>query len=208
MRSLRTGLTADMALSRTQAAVALRNLGWRTDTSTRLTLAIKDFQRGWNLGSALKVDGVIGPATSAAILKSESRRRQGLTTASAHFSFREFQCKCYGKYAACRRIIILRVQLQRLEAYRSRIGRGVSVVSGYRCVQYNADIGGARGSQHVLGSATDLNGVDKDTVRSMKLFAGIGYGGRTDRALHVDSRDKTGSGARPWSPTLWVYGAW
>lgn len=200
-----------MAYSRTQAAAILRNLGWRVDTSARLTQAIKDFQRGWNLGPILTVDGLVGPKTSAALALSEARRRQGLGTASAHFSFTEFSCKCGGRYASCRRIWIIRNHIQRLEAYRSRIGRGVSIVSGCRCLGHNRAVGGASNSQHLYGTASDIKGVDKDTVRSYRLFAGIGYGGRSDVALHVDSRDLSGvntTGGRTSAPTVWQYSSW
>jgi hypothetical protein len=198
-----------MALSRTQAAAILKNLGWRVNTSARLTQAIKDFQRGWNLGTALSVDGIVGPKTSAALTLSEARRRKGLGTASAHFSFTEFACKCGGRYAGCRRIWIIRQQVQRLEAYRTKIGnRPVSITSGCRCYSHNRAVGGASNSQHLYGAACDITGPDKDTVRSWKLFAGIGYSGHTDRTAHVDSRDKSGNnttGGQAWAPTTWRY---
>ena len=200
-----------MALSRTQAAAILRNLGWRVDTTARYTQAVKDFQRGWNLGSPLSVDGLVGPKTSAAMTLSEARRRKGLGTASAHFSFTEFRCKCGGKYASCRRIWILRSHVQRLESYRAKTGRAVSITSGCRCLGHNRAVGGASSSQHLFGCATDISGPDKDTVKSYRLFAGIGYGAKSDRALHVDSRDLGGhntTGGRPISPTLWRYSAW
>ena len=198
-------------LTRTQAAAILKNLGWRVDTSTRVTQAIKDFQLGWNLGTWLGVDGVVGPATSAALLKSEARRKAGLTTASAHFSFVEFRCSCGGAYASCRRIWINRNQIARLEALRSRWGHSISVISGCRCYYRNKAVGGATNSQHMYGVATDLAGPDKDWVRSQRLFAGIGYGGVTDKAQHVDSRDKGGhnaTGGYPSAPTVWQYASW
>ena len=50
----------------TDPKVALAALGWRVDTTARLAQAVKDFQRGWNLGAALAVDGDPGPKTRAA----------------------------------------------------------------------------------------------------------------------------------------------
>lgn len=200
-----------MALTRTQAATILTNLGWRVNSAARLTQAIQDFQRGWNLGTPLAVDGLVGPKTSAALTLSEARRRKGLATASANFSFTEFRCKCGGKYASCRRIWVARQHVARLEAYRAKIGRGVSITSGCRCQGHNSAVGGASNSQHLYGVASDIQGVDKDTMRSYRLFAGIGYGAKSDRALHVDSRDLGGhnvTGGRSYAPTLWRYSAW
>jgi hypothetical protein len=198
-------------LTRSQAAKILSNLEWRVDTSSRLTQAIKDFQLGWNLGPWLTIDGIVGPNTSAALLKSEARRRAGYGTASAHFSFKEFACKCDGRYASCRRIWINRNQVHRLETLRTKWGRAISVVSGCRCYYHNKAVGGATNSQHLYGTATDLDGPDKDWVRSQHIFAGIGYGGVTDRAKHVDSRDRSGHNATGGSttyPTIWKYATW
>jgi hypothetical protein len=199
-----------MALSRAQAGTVLKNLGFRVNTSARLTQAIKDFQRGWNLGGALTVDGLVGPKTSAALSLSEARRRKGLGTMSAHFSFSEFACKCGGRYASCRRIWMVRAHIQRLEAYRAKVGP-VKVISGCRCPSHNKAVGGASSSQHMFGVATDIAGPDKDRVAGYRLFAGIGYGGRSDLTKHVDSRDKGGhntTGGSPTRPTKWVYAAW
>ena len=55
-------------LTRAQAQTILTRLGWRVNTSARLTAGIKDFQRGYNFGSVgLSADGVLGPKTSAAM---------------------------------------------------------------------------------------------------------------------------------------------
>src|SRR5512139_486103 len=118
-------------LTRAQAKTILYNLGWRVNTTTRLTQAIKDFQAGWNLGPALKVDGLVGPATSAALRLSEARRRAGRTTASANYSFITVRCRCGGKYASCRRIFQKRKAFQMMEKYRSHAG-AFSVVSACR----------------------------------------------------------------------------
>lgn len=198
-------------LTRTQAAAILSNLGFRVNTSARLTQAIKDFQRGWNLGGSLTIDGLIGPNTSYALTLSEARRRKGLGTISAHFSYNEFACNCGGRYSGCRRIWMGRTQIQRLEKFRAKVGGPVRVVSGCRCPWHNAAVGGASNSQHLYGAATDLQGPDKDIVASWHIFAGIGYGGHSDTVKHVDSRDGSGhntTGGRPTAPTKWVYPGW
>ena len=197
-----------MALTQAQCAGILRYLGWRVDTTGRFTQAIRDFQTGWNLGTALTVDGLAGPKTMAALLTSEARRRAGLGTASAHFSFTEFACKCGGRYATCRRVWILRAQVQSLEVYRGHSGP-LTVVSGYRCPAYNKAIGGASSSQHMFGAATDVAAkFPLATVRGWHVFAGIGYGGRTGKVCHVDRRDRSASNptrGNVLAPTTWIY---
>ena len=43
-----------------------------------------------------------------------------------------------------------------LDPIRDRVGRPVSVTSGYRSAELNGAIGGARGSQHTRGEAADI----------------------------------------------------
>lgn len=195
-------------LTQSQATVYLRELGWRVRTTNEFKQQVMNFQRGWNLGVALEVDGEVGTNTSAALRKSIARKRSGLSDASAHFSFSEFACKCGGRYASCTRIKILRVQIQRLEKYREQSG-AFRPVSGYRCPLHNDAVGGAKNSQHLYGGSADVPQVlPWRKVRDMRLFAGIGYVGATGKVAHVDSRDKTGqntTSGTPSNPTIWVY---
>ena len=62
-------------LTRAQATTILRRLGWRVRTTSEFTRCVRHFQAGWNLGTALSVDGSVGAKTSAALLKSEARRK-------------------------------------------------------------------------------------------------------------------------------------
>src|SRR6478609_7964525 len=110
-------------LSQTQATTILRALGWRVRTTAEYKRCVINFQNGWNLGPALKADGLVGPATSAALLSSEKRRRAGTGTASAHFSFTEVACRCGGKYSSCQRIWTKRAAFQMMESYRAGSNR-------------------------------------------------------------------------------------
>ena len=47
-------------ISRDQATTILRKLGWRVRTTSEYVTVVKNFQRGWNLGPALEVDGSVG----------------------------------------------------------------------------------------------------------------------------------------------------
>ena len=195
-------------MTKAQIQAALYKIGF-DNAYTSYSTAVKGFQFGFALGGRLSVDGIAGPKTQAAILKSLSRAQRGLGTAGWHFSYSEFRCKCGGKQPGCKRIWIARDQLLRLHTYRNKVGRPVRVISGYRCPGHNAAVGGARNSQHLYGYSTDFVGlVPASTLVSWKIFAGVGRGGITGRAVHGDSRDKSPyntTGGRTWAPTQWRY---
>lgn len=196
-----------MALLSSDLRVAyLHAMGFRGSFAVMLG----NFQRGWNLGTALTVDRLYGPASDAALRRSYANLRAGRGTASAHFGFQEFRCKCYGRNSVCEGVKVHRGHLQRLEQARTRVG-SVSIISGYRDPVYNRAVGGASNSQHLYGVASDVSFPSITTVRGWRLFAGIGYGGVSRRVKHVDSRDlggKNTTGGRPAAPTQWVYSAW
>lgn len=183
-------------VTRGQAATMLAAMGWRTNTTARLTQAIKDFQGIWNLGAALSVDGIIGPKTSEALRLSYARHKAGKSDISAHFRAREFQCKCYGKYSACRRIWTTRKTVQLAERIR-KIKGPWSPISAARCFGHNSYVGGARSSRHMVGDALDIPISLRLTINQARQVGaqGIGYGGSTYRVLHAD-----------YGPTRsWVY---
>lgn len=191
------------ALSRSQSIAILRNLGWRIRSSAEYVRVLKDFQRGWNLGSALTVDGVLGPNTSNALRISEARRRAGRGTMSANFSFVEFRCKCGGRFSACKRIWMTRRQVRALEVYRRRTGRPLRPVSGCRCYGHNRAVGGASRSQHLYGNATDLPGqLTLAQAKALRVFTGLGYSSRTGRVLHGDTGPR---GRSTSNPVVWRY---
>lgn len=201
-------------LTRNQATSYLRELGFRIRTINEYKQQLRSFQLGWNLGPQLRRDGVMDTATSNAVRKSVARRRAGLPDLSAHFSYREFACKCGGQYSSCRRILILRPEVQSLEKYRAEVrrrglGRGVKVISGYRCPSHNRAVRGARNSQHMYGGSADVVPImDKDTLRRLRIAAGIGWVASNDKVAHIDRRDKTGhntTGGTLRNPTMWRY---
>jgi Peptidase M15 len=194
-------------LSITEANGILRDLGWRPATIG--STALHDFQVGWALGSPLKVDNVLGPITSAALVRSRDRHRARQGDASPHFSFSEFRCKCPG-YVGCRSIWVRHDLLESLEGLRNASYRsGLSIASGCRCVRHNREVGGASQSQHLYGSAADVPYASSwRSVAALRLFGGIGYSRSTGLVRHVDRRDISGvnptRGSRK-APTTWVY---
>lgn len=191
-----------MSLTQSQATTILRNLGWRVRSNYEYILCVKRFQYGWNLGTALVSDGSVGPKTSAALLLSESRRRAGLGTASAHFSFREVACKCGGYYSSCPRIWQKRSAFQMMEGYRAHSGRPLTVVSACRCPSRNRAVGGSSTSRHLTGYACDTPAIySVSTVRSWRVATNIGYGSVSHRVKHIDK----GSGS-VYSPGVYVDG--
>ena len=197
-------------LTRDQAVAILRALGWRVRSTGEYPQVVENFQRGWNLGVALRVDGDVGPNTSAALRESERRLRAGQPTASAHFAFTEFRCQCGGRLADCQRIWVIRPLLASLETLRSRFyPRGLVITSGCRCTQHNRAVGGASQSQHLFGSAADIPyAATAARVAQLRTFAGIGKSARTSLVRHADRRDVSGhntTGGTTIHPTVWNY---
>jgi len=67
-----------------------------------------------------------------------------------HFNLREFQCHHCGTVKLDPAVVI------KLQAMRTELGCPLYVLSGYRCPTYNTQIGGAKGSYHMLGQAADV----------------------------------------------------
>jgi zinc D-Ala-D-Ala carboxypeptidase len=195
-------------MTKAQANTALAKLGWKGNPHQSFEDKVRAFQIGWNLGTALKVDGDFGPKTSNALAISLARHKAGKTTCSAHFSFSEFACKCNGRFSSCRRIWIHRGHVRRLEGYRGRVGGQVFIESGCRCKGRNGEVHGASMSQHMFGVATDVR-----PLRSLgqkleaKAFAGLGWKRSNKKVIHVDSRDLGGhnNGGSPQHPITWAY---
>lgn len=191
-------------------AASLAAMGWRTNSTARLRQAIWDFQRGWNLGPALQIDGIAGPKTRAAIEVSMSRRAEGKPDFSPNFYAREFICKCSPTADDCKRIFVRRALVQAAEKLRTLVG-SYTPVRASRCATYNKQVGGVSDSQHRDGDAMDLPVFDVTIAKIMSLgvFSGIGYYETTKgrRMRHGDVRHMdAGETATPSNPDMWKYG--
>lgn len=106
-----------------------------------------------------------------------------------HFRDQEFACKHCGKLPSNGMNPIL---LTKLDHLRCEIGAPIIVTSGYRCPLHNANVGGVKNSQHVLGNAADIvcNAVSVATLASKAKelgFDGIGVYPKSG-FVHVDCR--------------------
>jgi uncharacterized protein YcbK (DUF882 family) len=72
-----------------------------------------------------------------------------------NFSLQEFASK---DGAAFPNIVVqnLMILAKNLQVLRDELNTGIRINSGYRSPQHNAKIGGAKNSQHTLGTAADI----------------------------------------------------
>lgn len=106
---------------------------------------------------------------------------------SRHFSVKELDCDC-----GCGTGTMDPEFISLLDSLRDSFGGPLSLTSAYRCVKRNAEQGGAKASQHLLGRAADIywsnmSGADRQKLLSLALplFRGIGF---HPLFLHVDNR--------------------
>lgn len=125
--------------------------------------------------------------TSEVDVKEYSLKKDGETYLSPHFKVKEFAC-----HDGSDKILISSNLVLLLEKIRSNFGKAVNITSAYRPADYNASVGGAKSSQHILGTAADItvSGVSPASVYTycdkINQNGGVGkYTGFT----HVDVRN-------------------
>lgn len=100
---------------------------------------------------------------------------------SPHFDTAEFADHRTGAVHVDRGLV------DRLELLRARVGRPLRIVSGFRSVSTNREVGGAVDSQHLYGRAADLvPGVVRVADAAWCGFTGIGH--CKGWVVHVDVR--------------------
>ncbi len=106
---------------------------------------------------------------------------------STHFDRREFACHCGCGFAAVDKKLN-----EVLEDIRRHFAMPLIINSGCRCPEYNAKIGGAKKSQHVMGMAADIRvmNIPPDTVAGYieKVHKDCTTG-RYNSFTHIDVRD-------------------
>lgn len=151
---------------------------------------VRNFQRSYNLGPALKVDAVFGAITVHAANKVIAAGGN----LSENFHYSEFMCACKGTYWGCKGTIATRHLLKGLEKYREECSpNGLHIVSGYRCKRRNRQVGGITGSNHTKGRAADVPQTVKpaDYPKSkIPFISEIGYKASSGKICHLGVDDK------------------
>lgn len=102
-----------------------------------------------------------------------------------HFSPAELACRGTGM------LEIHEASLDKLEALRGLVGKPMLVNSAYRSPQHNKRVGGAKGSQHLLARAFDIDMTNHDPAAFIEAaracgFTGIGTYPRQN-FVHIDT---------------------
>jgi uncharacterized protein YcbK (DUF882 family) len=108
-------------------------------------------------------------------------------TLSKNFDRSEFECGCgCGYNTVDHELVVI------LEKLREHWGQPITVTSGARCEQHNANEGGGLNSQHLLGRAADIQVKDKTPHQVYVLlneWYPYHYGmGSYDSFTHIDTR--------------------
>jgi uncharacterized protein YcbK (DUF882 family) len=105
-----------------------------------------------------------------------------------NFTAKEFACPCCGVRKVDGRL------LYKLELLRVKLGnKPIKITSGYRCPKHNKEVGGAKHSQHMNGTAADIEveGYTPEQVAKAAKEVGFAYvqtyPGKT-KHTHVDVR--------------------
>ena len=76
---------------------------------------------------------------------------------SENFNLAEFTCGMSNPCKHCGAVAFISPQLvDMLEDIRAIVGKPIRILSGYRCLDHNREIGGATSSMHMVGFAADI----------------------------------------------------
>lgn len=118
-------------------------------------------------------------------VKSFSKSKEGKLKLTPNFTVSEFACK-----DGSDTILIDTMLVYYLQKIREHFGKAVRINSAYRTPSYNAQVGGASESQHILGTAADII-IDQITPEQVAQYAdqlGMGGVGIYKSFTHVDVR--------------------
>lgn len=115
-----------------------------------------------------------------------------------YFSRAEFECQCGGKYCNGYPAEPAEETVRMADAIRKRVGVPLTVNSGLRCKQHNAEVGGVSNSLHTTGQAVDLSGnISPAKLRQIaeqvqaEMIPGRGGLGLYSWGIHIDNGQKS-----------------
>jgi zinc D-Ala-D-Ala carboxypeptidase len=93
-----------------------------------------------------------------------------------YFKIEEFACKC--TYPDCDAPVMDPDFLMKADAMRGLWGKHLVCNSGARCLRHNADVGGAKDSEHTRGQAGDFRTANREeSVELAKVAEVVGFTG-------------------------------
>lgn len=109
-----------------------------------------------------------------------------------YISREEFRCTCRGRYCNGFPVEPSLATAKIDEAIREHFGKPLTITSGIRCARRNAEVGGVSNSQHVQGTASDIQvaGVSPAQVAAYAetLMPDSGGIGIYSWGVHIDTR--------------------
>ena len=82
------------------------------------------------------------------------------------FKLDEFRCRCCESNGTLQAVSNTRALVENvLDPARERLGRAITVNSGYRCEKHNREVGGVEASQHLRGEAADICPVKSEKIK-------------------------------------------
>ncbi len=140
----------------------------------------------------LEVDGIAGEETQKALRKAvaegaEASEKTGFWGEIQFFDRQEFACRCprCGGFPVEPEEKLVRLADQ----VRIHFGKPITVSSGVRCREHNAEVGGVSNSRHLLGKAMDftVGGVGAEAVLAFVRQLGVRYAYAIDsNFVHMD----------------------
>ena len=127
-------------------------------------------------------------------IKQYSLKQDGAKQLAPGFKVREFRCR-----DGTDTVLIDEGLVVLLQCIREHFGKAVVITSGYRTAAHNTNVGGSKSSQHLRGTAADIQVADTP-VEAVAAYAesllpgwgGVGRypvkAGRAKGWVHVDTR--------------------